>query len=297
MSTWVYVDGEFFEKEKAKVSVFDHGFLYGDGVFEGIRVYHGRVFRLEDHIERLYDSCKVIALHPGMTPEKMSQVVVDTCAKNEIRDGYVRLVVSRGVGDLGLNPYSCKKASVVCIAGRIQLYPDKFYQEGLKIVTAATHRNFNEALNPRVKSLNYLNNILAKIEGIQAGAPEALMLNPMGNVTECTGDNVFAVRKDVIYTPDVHHGSLDGITRQVVIELAQARGIPVVEGIMNRFDIWTADEFFLTGTAAEVVPVVELDSRVIGDGKVGKITQMLISDYKKIVAEQGTPIPGLVDEA
>jgi branched-chain amino acid aminotransferase len=294
MSSWIYIDGTFYDKENAKISVFDHGFLYGDGVFEGVRAYHGRVFKLDEHVDRLFDSAKVIALDPGVSKEEMKQIILNTCAKNKIHDGYIRPVVSRGVGDLGLNPYLCKKATIVCIAGTIQLYPERYYQEGLKIVTVATHRNFNESLNPRIKSLNYLNNIMAKIEGMQAGAPEALMLNPAGMVAECTGDNVFAIRKNVLYTPDVHSGSLDGITRRCVMDLAKARGLQVVEGPMSRFDFWVADEFFLTGTAAEIVPVVELDKRPIGDGLPGVITKQLIADFKAFVKEEGTPIPTLV---
>lgn len=293
MAQLIYIDGTFYEKENAKISVFDHGFLYGDGVFEGIRAYHGKVFKLDEHVDRLFDSAKVIALDPGVSKDQMKNIILETCAKNQIHDGYIRPIISRGVGDLGLNPYLCKKATVVCIAGSINLYPEKVYTEGMKIVTVATHRNYNESLNPRVKSLNYLNNIMAKIEGIQAGAPEALMLNPAGMVAECTGDNVFAIRKGVLYTPDVQSGSLDGITRRTVIDLAIARGMQVVEHPMSRFDFWIADEFFLTGTAAEVVPVVELDKRPIGDGQPGPLTKALIADYKALVAKEGTPIPVL----
>lgn len=293
MSSWIYIDGQYFEKEHAKISVFDHGFLYGDGVFEGIRAYHGKVFKLDEHVDRIFDSAKVIALDPGVTKQEMKDIILNTCAKNGIVDGYIRPVISRGVGDLGLNPYLCKKATIVCIAGTIQLYPERYYTEGLKIVTVATHRNFNESLNPRIKSLNYLNNIMAKIEGIQAGAPEALMLNPAGMVAECTGDNIFIIRGNTIRTPDVHSGSLDGITRRMVMELAKARGMEVLEGPMNRFDIWVADEFFLTGTAAEIVPVVELDKRPIGDGLPGKITKQLIADFRDYASKNGTPIPAL----
>ncbi|NLB64340.1 MAG: branched-chain-amino-acid transaminase [Fibrobacter sp.] len=286
----IYIDGEFYEKAKAKISVFDHGFLYGDGVFEGIRAYNGKVFKLDEHIDRLYESAKVILLDPGVDKEEMKEIVLETCRKNQITDGYIRLVVSRGVGDLGLNPNSCKKASVICIAGTIQLYPEKYYSEGLKIITVPTTRNNNESLNPRIKSLNYLNNILAKIEGLQAGAPEALMLNPAGMVAECTGDNVFVIKGNVLHTPDVHSGSLDGITRRTVMDLARERGMEVVEGPMSRFDIWVADEFFLTGTAAEVVPVVELDQRVIGDGKPGPQTIALMEDYSQYVRSHGAEI-------
>ena len=290
MAEQVYVDGEFYDKDKAVVSVFDHGLLYGDGVFEGIRAYNGRVFKLKEHVDRLYDSAKAILLTIHVTKEGMEQIVIDSCAKNNIRDGYIRLVVTRGVGDLGLNPYLCKKASIICIAANIQLYPVKYYEEGLKIVTVPQTRNFHEALNPRIKSLNYLNNVLAKIEAIQAGVVEALMLNTQGYVAECTGDNLFMMRKGVLYTPNIASGSLEGITRDTVIDLAKRRGIEVREDFITRFDVYTADEIFLTGTAAEVIPVVEVDSRTIGEGQVGEITKTLIADYKKETSENGAPI-------
>jgi branched-chain amino acid aminotransferase len=291
MSELVYVDGEFLPKEKATVSVFDHGLLYGDGVFEGIRAYHGRVFKLQEHIDRLYDSAKAILLNIGISKDEMSQIVIDSCAKNNIANGYIRLVITRGVGDLGLNPYLCKKASIICIAADIQLYDKKFYEEGLKIVTVAQTRNFHEALNPRIKSLNYLNNVLAKIEAIQAGVIEALMLNTQGYVAECTGDNVFLVKKGKIYTPNIPSGALEGITRQAVIDLAQARGLEVVEDFITRFDVYTADEMFLTGTAAEVIPVVEVDSRTIGEGNVGEMTKILLEDFHEMTRSDGPEIP------
>ncbi|HSQ42967.1 MAG TPA: branched-chain-amino-acid transaminase [Fibrobacteraceae bacterium] len=291
MTQVVYIDGKFYDKDNAKVSVFDHGYLYGDGVFEGIRAYNGRVFKLDEHVGRLFDSAKVIALNPGVTQDEMKQIILNTCAKNHIRDGYIRPIISRGIGDLGLNPYNCTKATVVCIAGSISLYPEKVYQEGMKIVTVPTPRNNNESLNPRVKSLNYLNNIMAKMEGIHAGAPEALMLNPSGMVAECTGDNIFIIKNGVVHTPNVQSGSLDGITRRTVIDVAKTRGLEVMEGPMSRFDIWVADEFFLTGTAAEVVPIVELDKRSIGNGQVGPLTKALIADFKAFVSQNGTPIP------
>lgn len=290
MSELVYVDGEFVDKDKAVVSVFDHGLLYGDGVFEGIRAYHGRVFKLKEHIDRLYDSAKAILLNIHVTRQEMEQIVVDSCAKNGIKDGYIRLVVTRGVGDLGLNPYLCKQESIICIAANIQLYPTKYYTEGLKIVTVPQTRNFHEALNPRIKSLNYLNNVLAKIEAIQAGVVEAMMLNTQGYVAECTGDNIFLMRKGILYTPNIASGALEGITRETVIELARRRGIEVREDFITRFDVYTSDEIFLTGTAAEVIPVVEVDSRLIAEGQVGQITQDLIADYKKETSENGTPI-------
>jgi branched-chain amino acid aminotransferase len=281
----------FFPKEKATISVFDHGLVYGDGVFEGIRAYHGRVFKLQEHIDRLYDSAKAILLNIGISKDEMSQIVIDSCAKNNIANGYIRLVITRGVGDLGLNPYLCKKASIICIAADIQLYDKKFYEEGLKIVTVAQTRNFHEALNPRIKSLNYLNNVLAKIEAIQAGVIEALMLNTQGYVAECTGDNVFLVKKGKIYTPNIPSGALEGITRQAVIDLAQARGLEVVEDFITRFDVYTADEMFLTGTAAEVIPVVEVDSRTIGEGNVGEMTKILLEDFHEMTRSDGPEIP------
>ena len=290
MSDLIYVDGEFLPKEKAVVSVFDHGLLYGDGVFEGIRAYNGRVFKLKEHIKRLYESAKVILLNIGINQEEMCQIVVDSCAKNNIKDGYIRLVVTRGVGDLGLNPFLCKKESIICIAANIQLYDKKFYEEGLKIVTVPTTRNYHEALNPRIKSLNYLNNVMAKIEAIQAGVIEALMLNSQGYVAECTGDNVFLLKNDEIITPNIASGALEGITRQAVIDLAKKRGITVREEFVTRFDVYTADEMFLTGTAAECIPVVEVDQRSIGNGKVGDVTKTLINDFHELVKEDGAVI-------
>jgi len=288
--SYVYIDGTFYEKEHAKISVFDHGFLYGDGVFEGIRAYNGMIFHLTEHVDRLFDSAKVIALAPQISKKEMEDIIIKTCIKNSIRDGYVRVIVSRGVGDLGLNPYLCKKSSIICIADKISLYPKEDYENGLKIITVATHRNYNESLNPRVKSLNYLNNIMAKIEAVQAGVKEALMLNPLGYVAECTGDNLFIVRKGKIYTPSVQSGSLDGITAAAVTELAIKRGYEVVSGLMSRFDIWTADECWLTGTAAEMIPVISLDARPIGDGLVGPVFKQLLTDFKHLTETTGTPI-------
>jgi len=284
----VYIDGEFYEKENAKISVFDHGFLYGDGVFEGIRAYSGKVFRLTEHVDRLFDSAKVIALTPSVSKKEMEEIIIKTCAKNNITDGYVRPIISRGIGDLGLNPYLCKKSSVVCIADKISLYPQEDYENGLKIITVATHRNYNESLNPRVKSLNYLNNIMAKIEAVQSGVKEALMLNPLGYVAECTGDNLFIVRKGKIYTPSVQSGSLDGITAAAVVELAAKRGLEVISGIMSRFDIWTSEECWLTGTAAEMIPVTSVDARL--DGRVGPIYKQRLTDFKHLTETSGTPI-------
>lgn len=293
MSSVIYIDGTYYDKENAKVSVFDHGFLYGDGVFEGIRAYKGRVFKLDEHVDRLFDSAKVICLDPGITKQQMKDIILETCARNGIVDGYIRPIISRGVGDLGLNPYLCKKASVVCIAASITLYPREDYEKGLKIITVATHRNYNESLNPRVKSLNYLNNIMAKIEAIQSGVKEALMLNPLGYVAECTGDNVFIVRKGKVYCPSVQSGSLDGITAATVADLAEKRGYKVEYGQMSRFDIWTAEECWLTGTAAEMIPVTSVDSRVIGDGIPGPVFKQLLEDFHQLANNSGSTIPKL----
>ncbi len=289
----IYIDGEFFPKSEAKVSVFDHGFLYGDGVFEGIRAYHGKVFRLDAHIERLYESAKAIGLVIPVPPAEMSNIVVESCRRNGIANGYIRLVVSRGVGDLGLNPYLCPKASIICIAATIQLYPAALYETGLDIVTVATPRNHPEALNPRIKSLNYLNNIMAKMEAIRAGVQEAVMLNLQGYVAECTGDNIFIWRRGKLVTPPSTEGALEGITRNTVIELARKRGIEVAEERMSRFDIYTADEMFLTGTGAELIPVVKVDGRVIGHGGVGPVFKGLLEDFKAFTKIDGAPIPGL----
>jgi len=289
----IYIDGVFHPKAEAKVSVFDHGFLYGDGVFEGIRAYHGKVFKLDAHIKRLYESAKAIGLVIPMPPEEMSNVVVESCRRNGIANGYIRLVVSRGVGDLGLNPYLCPKASVICIAATIQLYPAALYESGLDIVTVATPRNHPEALNPRIKSLNYLNNIMAKMEAIRAGVQEAIMLNLQGYVAECTGDNIFIFRNGKLVTPPATEGALEGITRNAVIDLARKQGLEVREERMSRFDIYTADEMFLTGTGAELIPVVKVDGRVIGQGGVGPVFKSLLADFHSLVKVDGAPIPGL----
>lgn len=289
----IYIDGEFLPKSQAKISVFDHGFLYGDGIFEGIRAYHGKVFRLDPHIDRLYESAKAIGLDIGVTKQEMSQIVVESCRRNGIANGYIRLVVSRGVGDLGLNPYLCKKASIICIASTIQLYPPELYQKGLDIVTVATPRNHPEALNPRIKSLNYLNNIMAKMEAIRAGVQEAIMLNLQGYVAECTGDNIFIFRNGKLVTPPSTEGALEGITRNTVIDLARKKGLDVREERMSRFDIYTCDEMFLTGTGAELIPVVKVDGRTIGTGSVGPVFQGLLADFQEYTKLDGAPIPGL----
>src|SRR5512138_3639228 len=250
----VYIDGKYYDERNAKISVFDHGLLYGDGVFEGIRAYHGRVFKLKEHIERLFYSAKAILLDIPLTLEQMTKAFVDTCRANKIRDGYIRLVVTRGIGTLGLNPNRCKKPSVIIIADKIQLYPPEFYKKGMAIITVPTVRNLHSALNPAIKSLNYLNNILAKIEANNAGCEEAILLNAEGFVSECTGDNIFIIKEGQLLTPPLSAGALYGITRRVVLDLARQEGLPVSEPNLTRYDLFNADECFLTGSAAELVP-------------------------------------------
>jgi len=286
----IYLDGQFYDKENAKISVFDHGLLYGDGVFEGIRFYHGRVFRLEEHIARLFDSAKAICLKIPQDKAAVTEAVLETIRQNELQDGYVRLVVTRGPGDLGLNPALCPKATVFIIASKITLYPDEMYRNGLTVATCATRRIPHGALSPMVKSLNYLNNVLAKIEAQQSGAGEGLMLNEQGYVAECTGDNVFIVKNGAIFTPPISSGALAGITREVVFDIAAELGIPISEPEMTRYDIYTADECFLTGTAAEIIPAVRLDSREIGDGKPGPVTGRLIARFRQLTETTGTAI-------
>jgi len=290
MGLIIYLNGRFVPQEEAVVSVFDHGLLYGDGVFEGIRAYHGRVFKLREHIDRLYESAKSIALDIPLSREEMQEVVLETLRRNRLHDGYIRLVVSRGVGDLGLDPRKCPKPTIFCIAASIQLYPEEYYERGLEVITVATRRNIAEAINPRIKSLNYLNNILAKIEAILAGVPEAIMLNNEGYVAEATGDNVFIVKNGCLVTPPPFAGLLEGITRNTIMELARARGISVRETLFTRHDLYVADECFLTGTAAEVIPVVRIDGRTIGDGKPGKLTTLLIGDFRELTRRDGVPI-------
>lgn len=286
----IYIDGEFYEKEHAKVSVFDHGLLYGDGVFEGIRFYNGRVFRLEEHIDRLYDSARAICLSIPLDKAAMTEATLETIRQNGLTDGYVRLVVTRGAGDLGLNPALCPKATIIIIASKITLYPQEMYENGLMVVTCATRRIPHGALSPMVKSLNYLNNVMAKIEAANAGAGEGLMLNEQGYVAECTGDNVFIVKRGHIFTPPISSGALAGVTRGVVFELAKEAGIPISEPDITRYDLFTADECFLTGTAAELIPVVTLDRRPIGDGKPGPITRRLMTRFHELTQGTGTVI-------
>lgn len=286
----IYLDGNYVLENEAKVSVFDHGLLYGDGVFEGIRAYNGRIFRCEEHIERLFAAAKAIMLKVTLTKDEMTEVLLETCRRNNVKDGYIRLVVTRGKGDLGLNPINCPKATVFCIAGSIQLYPEEMYTKGMPIVTAAQRRNKATIVDPQIKSLNYLNNILAKMEANRAGAPEALMLNHDGIVAECTGDNIFIVKKGVIYTPPIHIGILDGITRNTVIELAKGLGYEVKECEFTLFNVYNADECFLTGTAAEAVPVTSVDQRVIGEGVAGPITKVLLAAFKEYANTHGADI-------
>ncbi len=278
----VYISGKLVEKEQATVSVFDHGLLYGDGVFEGIRVYGRKVFRLAEHIGRLYDCAKSIRLTIPITPAEMTQAVEETVAANDIQDGYVRLMVTRGAGSLGLDIRRTANPQVIVIADTITLYPEEHYEHGLSIITASTMRNHPGALSPRIKSLNYLNNILAKIEATDAGCLEAIMLNHKGEVAECTGDNIFIVHRGVLWTPSTEAGILEGITRNAVIELAREVGIPVREAPMVRHDVYIADECFLTGTAAEVISVVKVDGREIGNGKPGPVTQDLRQRFQKL---------------
>ncbi len=286
----IHLNGKLVDKKDAVVSVFDHGLLYGDGVFEGTRVYNGRIVFLDEHVDRLYDSAKVIDLDVGITKEEMKKATVETCKANGIADGYIRHVVTRGVGTLGLNPYLCEKAQVIIIADTIQLYPPDLYETGMKIVTAGTIRNMAEAVNPRVKSLNYLNNIMAKIEAINAGVMECLMLNAQGFVAEASGDNIFSVKGNKLVTPPPWCGGLEGITRDRVMALARDMGMEVSENVMTRYELWTADEVFLTGTAAEVIAVVELDKRTIGSGKPGSVTKKLFAAYRDFVNSNGTPV-------
>lgn len=286
----IYMNGKYYPKAKAKISIFDHGLLYGDGVFEGIRAYNGRIFKLKEHIDRLFESAKSIMLDIPLDRESLAKAVLTTARVNKIKDGYVRLIVTRGAGNLGLNPFTCKEPQVIIIADKIELYPKKLYKEGLKVMTVATVRNAGEAVNPRIKSLNYLNNIMAKIEALNAGFSEALMFNSFGFVCECTGDNIFIVKKDMLYTPSLYMGVLRGITRDTVIELGENYGYAVKQIVMNRHDLYNADECFLTGTAAEIIPVVEIDGRKIGDGKPGETTSKLIKAFKELTKTEGSMI-------
>jgi branched-chain amino acid aminotransferase len=280
--TKIYLNGKLVDKAEAKISVYDHGFLYGDGVFEGIRVYASKVFRLREHMDRLYESARHIHLEIPLSKEQMTQAVNDTVKANERKEGYIRLIVTRGAGTLGLDPRKTSNPQVIIIVDDISLYPKELYDAGMELVTASTIRNHPGALNPNIKSLNYLNNIMAKMEGVRAGCVEALMLNHKGEVAECTGDNIFLVKNGALYTPSREAGILIGITRNAIIELARADGIAVHEIPLTRHDVYTADECFLTGTAAEVIPVVKCDDRPIGAGKPGPITRKLRERFQQL---------------
>ncbi len=287
----IYLDGQLVSKEDAKISVFDHGLLYGDGVFEGIRIYHGRIFRLTEHLERLYESARSICMEIPIPLAEMEAATLATVAANNLQDGYIRLVITRGVGSLGLNPFQCPRPSIIIIANSISLYSPERYEKGLNLITCATRRPTPAALSPQVKSLNYLNNVMAKIEAIQAGCEEGIMLNEQGYVAECTGDNVFIVKRGQVFTPPIAAGALDGITRQAVIELIDKLGLSCSEKMMTRHDLFTADECFLTGTAAEVIPAVQLDRRIIGSGQPGPVTLQVVAAFHDLVKHEGTAVP------
>jgi len=286
------MDGILVDKADAKVSVFDHGLLYGDGVFEGIRFYNGRVFKLDEHIKRLYESAKAILISIRQTPDEMIAALLETIRANGLEDGYIRLIVTRGEGGLGLNPFLCEKSSTIIIADAIKLYPQEHYDNGLKLVTCSTRRPTHGSLSPQVKSLNYLNNVMAKVEAIRGGALEGLVLNETGVIAECTGDNIFIIKNGAVFSPPISDGALDGITRQVVIDLCKAANIPYSDRSLTRHDVYTADECLLTGTAAEVIPVIDLDGREVGAGKPGPITKSLIEAFRDKVQTTGTPIQG-----
>jgi branched-chain amino acid aminotransferase len=286
----IYVDGKLVPRDQARVSVFDHGFLYGDGIFEGIRVYDGNVFRLEEHIQRLYESAKTIDLEIPMSREELTQATLDTIAANGLRNAYVRLVVSRGPGDLGIDPQNCDRPTIVIIVGSIKLYAEEMYRTGIPIITSSVTRIPTQCLDPRIKSLNYLNNIMAKIDARRAGVPEALMLSYNGRVAECTADNIFLVKRGGIETPDLMQGALGGVTRAAVLGLAAQAGIPTKEAVLGLHDFYNADECFLTGTGAEVMPVVQIDGRTIGDGKPGKMTLDLLARFRELRVRDGVRV-------
>ena len=284
----IYINGKFYEKEQAKICVFDHGLLYGDGVFEGIRSYNRLVFKLKEHIDRIFESAHSIMLKIPLTKEELIKAVIKTLKENHLNDAYIRLVITRGEGDLGLDPSKCTgKPTIIIIADRIALYPEKFYQNGLSIITVPTVRNLPEALNPQIKSLNYLNNILAKIEATNAGCDEAIMLDSLGFVAECTGDNIFIVKNGHLYTPPQCMGTLRGITRDAVLEIAKRDKIFVHEHVITRHEVYISDECFLTGTAAEIIPVVKVDGRIIGEGRPGKATLKLMKKFKELTKKKG----------
>ncbi|MDD5043984.1 MAG: branched-chain-amino-acid transaminase [Candidatus Omnitrophica bacterium] len=284
----IYINGELVNKEHAKISVFDHGLLYGDGVFEGIRSYNNRVFKLQEHIDRLFESAKSLMLHIPLSKEELIAAVIKTLRANALKDAYIRLIVTRGEGDLGLDPRKCYgRSAIIIITDKIALYPQELYKRGMAIITVPTVRNLPEAVNPQIKSLNYLNNILAKIEAVNCGYEEAIMLDSLGYVAECTGDNIFTVRKNHLYTPPQCMGTLRGITRDAVLELAKKMKIGAHEHVITRHEVYISDECFLTGTAAEIIPVVKVDGRVIGDGKPGVVTRKLLNEFRKLTQKDG----------
>jgi len=283
----IWLNGKIVPEEEAKVSVFDHGLLYGDGVFEGIRSYNSRIFKLDEHLERFYKSARAIMLKIPLSLNELEEAIIKTLRINNLKDAYIRVVATRGVGDLGLDPVKCPSPTIFIITSKMQFYPRELYEKGLRLVTVPTRRNDIESLNPALKSLNYLNNILAKIEATNSGALEALMLNRDGYVVECSGDNIFIVKNGTLLTPPSSVGTLEGITRNVVIDLAQSFKINCLESLLTRYDLYNSDEVFLTGTAAEIIPVTELDGRIIKDGKVGPFTKRLMLGFKKLVNQEG----------
>jgi branched-chain amino acid aminotransferase len=280
----IYIDGSYYDRDEAKISVYDHGLLYGDGVFEGIRIYHGKIFRLREHLVRLYDSARAIDLVIPMNIDEMERVTVEAVAMNRRNDGYIRLIITRGVGNLGLNPLQCPRAGVIIIVDDIQLYPEEFYSKGIGIITASLRRIPPDSLDPRIKSLNYLNNIMAKLEALRAGCLEAVLLNHEGYVAECSGDNIFIVRSGRLSTPGPQYGALRGVTRDAVLSLASELNIPAGDTAITQYDLYTADECFVTGTGAEIMPVVMVDGRRIGDGTPGKITLCLLDAFRRLIA-------------
>ncbi|GBD95662.1 MAG TPA: branched-chain-amino-acid transaminase [Nitrospirae bacterium] len=282
----IYIDGKYYGREDARVSVFNHGLLYGDGVFEGIRIYNGKVFRLKEHIERLYQSAKAILLEIPVKKEEMKNAVLETVKINAKENGYIRLIVTRGEGSLGIDPAQCNAATIIIIVADIQLYPEEHYKNGIEIITASSRRIPPDSLDPRIKSLNYLNNIMAKLEARQAGCLEAVMLNREGFVSECTGDNIFILKNNELLTPAPYHGALDGITMRTVMEIAESLGIRTRETTLTRYDLYNADECFMTGTGAEIIPVIKADSRIIGDGMPGTITRSLTDRFKQYVLQR-----------
>ncbi|MFC7394462.1 branched-chain-amino-acid transaminase [Scopulibacillus cellulosilyticus] len=287
---WIFLNGKFVRKEEAVVSVFDHGFLYGDGVFEGIRMYEGNIFRFDEHIARLYESAHSIMLNIPYTKEEFSDIIIQTLKKNNFQNAYIRVVVSRGVGDLGLDPYNCKAPSIIVIAEALAIFPKELYETGIDVVTVPTRRNRSDVLSPKVKSLNYLNNILVKIESHIAGVSEALIMNDEGYIAEGSADNIFIVKNGVIKTPPSYIGALEGITRNAIIDLAVKKGYDIREDVFTRHDVYVADEVFLTGTAAELVAVVKVDGRQINDGRPGPVTNQLLTDFRDIVTKEGTKV-------